>query len=235
MARRACAPISAIAISPSGKYIVSGDVGGRLVIWDVLEANMPDEHLNVSNKICRPSPRTFCVGHSAYITSVTFGIHQWGMEVFVSLSAEGSVGVWSLDDGRCLGQRTNFFGHNGLGPCLSVTNIHTFYDLHFAIVTGQSSHFEVINLSSLETVWSNDVGNGDVWIHDIACVRNAGKDGHASFSPTVALLLASNRYLFSFTMVESRDNSGKSEFSSLKNWILHWPSHEIDLEQENSP
>ena len=79
-----------------------------MVIWDVLEANMPDEHLNVSDKICRPSPRTFCVGHSAYITSVTFGIHQWGMEVFVSLSAEGSVGVWSLDDGRCLGQRTNF-------------------------------------------------------------------------------------------------------------------------------
>ena len=29
-------------------------------------------------------------------------------------------------------------------------------------------------------------------------------------------------------MVETRDNSGKSEFSSLKNWILHWPSHEID-------
>ena len=223
-------PISAIAISPSGKYIVSGDVGGRLVIWDLLENNMPDEHINVSDKVCRPSPRTFCVGHSAYITSITFGIHQWGMEVFVSLSAEGSVGVWSLDDGRCLGQRTNFFGHNGLGPCLSVTNISTFYDLHFAIVTGQSSHFEVINLSSLETVWGNDVGSGEVWINDIACVRRVGKDEHVSFSPTISLMLGSNRRLFSFTMAESRDNSGKSEFSSLKDWVLHWPSHGIKSE-----
>ena len=49
-------------------------------------------------------------------------------------------------------------------------------------------------------------------------------------------MLASNRYLYSFTMVESRDNSGKSEFSSPKDWILHWPSHEIDLGTgKNSP
>ena len=92
MARRACAPTFAVAISPSGKYIVSGDVGGRLVIWDVLEANMPDEHLNISDKICRPSPRTFCVGHSAYITSITRHTPVGAVEVFVSLSAEGSVG-----------------------------------------------------------------------------------------------------------------------------------------------
>ena len=86
-----------------------------------------------------------------------------------------------MDDGRCLGQRTNFFGHNGLGPCLSVTNIQTFYDLHFAIVSGQSSHFEVINLSSLKRCGATTLVTVMCGYMTLRAFEIAGKDGPVIF------------------------------------------------------
>ena len=227
-------PISAMALSPSKKHIVTGDVGGRLIIWDVVVTSSSSsenktETLPVENN-CQPTPRSFCVGHNAHITSIAFGIHHWGMEVFISLSAEGSIAVWSLDDGRCLGQRMNFFGADGLGPCLSVTNIYTFHDRHFAIVTGQSSHFEVVNLSTLETVWSSDLSNGDIWINDVTSIRNTNEnEEHAVFSHTAALLLTNDCRMYKFQYLENNDkqnNEKSNNRKTLKQWTVHWPTNE---------
>ncbi|KAH9504952.1 WD repeat-containing protein 7, partial [Bulinus truncatus] len=81
--------ISAIVMTPDGKYIVTGCNDGQICIWDVLE------HLQVA-------PRNMLFGHTAAISCLAVGSEQRDKCYIVSSSENGEMCLWDVSDGRCI-------------------------------------------------------------------------------------------------------------------------------------
>ena len=87
-----------------------------------------------------------------------------------------------------------------------------------------------MNLSTLETVWSSDLSNGDIWINDVTSIRNTNEnEEHAVFSHTAALLLTNDCRMYKFQYLENNDKQNNEKSNNrkiLKQWTVHWPTNE---------
>eukprot|EP00945_MAST-04E_sp_MAST-4E-sp1_P001878 g1878.t1 len=205
-----------MAVSPAHSHIVTGDANGRLVIWEVFTP--VTESSNSSKEVRkRARPQRMCIGHSGTITSIDFGVHKWGMEIVISLSAEGTVAVWTLSDGRCLGKRS-FILKSPLACSLAKTIICTFHNHNFAMVAGLDSFLEVIDLSTLESVWSQELDSGGEWVCDII------EHFEERFRPSNAYVLTADGVLHKVALENGNSDGEKS--TTVQSWKLHWKTIE---------
>ncbi|CAG5131599.1 unnamed protein product, partial [Candidula unifasciata] len=81
--------VSAILMTPDGKYIVTGCNDGQIVVWDVLE------HFQVA-------ARNMLFGHTAAISCLAMGSEHRERCYIVSSSENGEMCLWDVSDGRCI-------------------------------------------------------------------------------------------------------------------------------------
>uniref|UniRef100_A0A0B7AN27 WD repeat-containing protein 7 n=1 Tax=Arion vulgaris TaxID=1028688 RepID=A0A0B7AN27_9EUPU len=81
--------VSAILMTPDGKYIVTGCNDGQICIWDVLE------HFQVA-------ARNMLFGHTAAISCLAMGSEHKDRCYIVSSSENGEMCLWDVSDGRCI-------------------------------------------------------------------------------------------------------------------------------------
>jgi hypothetical protein len=92
--------VEAVAYSPDGKYLASGDRAGGLWVWDAKSVN------EVYN----------CAGHKAGVTDCCF---RGDSAILASASADGTIKLWNMTDGT---MAKSFNAHNG--GVLSVAFAH---------------------------------------------------------------------------------------------------------------
>ncbi|XP_055890767.1 WD repeat-containing protein 7-like isoform X11 [Biomphalaria glabrata] len=81
--------ISAILMTPDGRYVVTGCNDGQICIWDVLD------HMQVA-------PRNMLFGHTAAISCIAVGSEQKDKCYIVTSSENGEMCLWDVSDGRCI-------------------------------------------------------------------------------------------------------------------------------------
>ncbi|CAL1530657.1 unnamed protein product [Lymnaea stagnalis] len=81
--------ISAILMTPGGKYVVTGCNDGQICVWDVME------HFQVA-------PRNMLFGHTAAISCLAMGSEHKERCYIVSSSENGEMCLWDVSDGRCI-------------------------------------------------------------------------------------------------------------------------------------
>ncbi|BFZ12796.1 hypothetical protein BsWGS_15834 [Bradybaena similaris] len=81
--------VSAILMTPDGKYIVTGCNDGQICVWDVLE------HYKVA-------ARNMLFGHTAAISCLAMGSEHRERCYIVSSSENGEMCLWDVSDGRCI-------------------------------------------------------------------------------------------------------------------------------------
>eukprot|EP01113_Clastostelium_recurvatum_P031289 TRINITY_DN3889_c0_g1_i3.p1 TRINITY_DN3889_c0_g1~~TRINITY_DN3889_c0_g1_i3.p1 ORF type:complete len:1460 (+),score=297.90 TRINITY_DN3889_c0_g1_i3:131-4381(+) len=128
--------ISAMLVTSDRSALITGASNGNICIWAL--------NLEKTKEACL-APRIFCLGHTSAITCLgeaSFSSH----DVIVSGSADGSVHVWSMNDGTCLHAGPYMLG--GASACAMTT----LPDRRYVAIAGESCDIYIVDLYTMDII-----------------------------------------------------------------------------------
>jgi hypothetical protein len=142
--------------------LCTGSSSGQLVLWHICdEAASPSLSVaeectprdttepGISSSGTTPQVKPFMVlvSDSVAIRAVLLGLSNLREEVFVSISANGTVGVWDTRDGRCIAYRRSLIQH-----VASPEKAIVFDNGRLVAVIGNGPEIEIVNVWTMETL-----------------------------------------------------------------------------------
>ena len=155
---------------------MTGDNNGILVVWKVVYGRRGRE-------LIRLEPQKLCFGHPEPIVDVGFVTSEWGNEMAISLSNEGTIGVWTLRDGQCLRMKRICSAPSDTKTFM-FRSIRTIGGTNIAIIFGLLPSIEFVDINTLTRLVNVEVDNFGEWVLDVLTLPSGENDRTKSSFPS---------------------------------------------------
>ena len=153
--------VELVAPSVSGEFVVTSASSGELCIWRLTPSSTDGEGSGAATsslgRTADEAPASLTVGAAPWallvvpggapVVAVACGIIEWGKEVVLSIEADGSCCLWSIQDGMCLVNRRRL-----LPLCATRYTAVSFATRSYVAVGGNSQWLAAIHLPTLSLV-----------------------------------------------------------------------------------
>ena len=198
---------------------MTGDNNGILVVWKVVYGRRGRE-------LIRLEPQKLCFGHPEPIVDVGFVTSEWGNEMAISLSNEGTIGVWTLRDGQCLRMKRICSAPSDTKTFM-FRSIRTIGGTNIAIIFGLLPSIEFVDINTLTRLVNVEVDNFGEWVLDVLTLPSGENDRTKSSFPSKSatndiLVLTGAAKMHLFVCSDDVGSTSKLVWQ-LRSWNICWP------------
>ncbi|CAK4085833.1 unnamed protein product [Aphanomyces euteiches] len=176
------------------------------------------------------------VRHSSPIAGLAMGVNEWGDYVCISVDVDGALGIWHLQDGRCIDWKQTIATE--LAPILG---IQLFCNQRYALVYGEQGRMlmvDIWNCSVLACAGTGlEQGRRDVGVGECVYNKLNKQIDHQIDSKVIVLGMEGLCKIFNWSqpIPVSSDNSPVSTSTNSfmwhedSTWIISWAQDTDDL------